>query len=85
MNTIHKQLLIIDGTQSISVKGYMKSLKVAQQKGNLYLWFLRDLNDISVTRLDINIYGTGHEVKIHSDHYFDTVMNNGFVWHVFIK
>ena len=88
MTIIYKYELKITDTQLVEIEGFKDFLKVAEQKGNLYLWCLVNKEDKSIYFAEINIVGTGNPIeqsfKIHRGSYLDSVlMSNGLVWHIF--
>ena len=90
METIYKYKLEITDLQLIEVTGFIKVLKVDEQNGGLYIWCLINTEDKLPEKVDIRIFGTGHNIlvspSIRKETYIDTViMSNGLVWHVFIQ
>lgn len=90
MKTIFKYELEITANQKIDIDGYIKILKVAEQNGKLFMWYMVDPNLRPISTIEINIKGTGHELPDDTHHllgnYFDTVlMSKGLVWHVFLN
>jgi hypothetical protein len=87
MRTIHKHQLEITDEQTVNIKGFNGFLKVAEQEGNLCLWYLVNSEDHYNYTYNINIVGTGHVITkshIHQGSYLDSVvMGSGLVWHVF--
>jgi len=88
MLKIFKYELEITDFQKVEISGFRKTLKVAEQNGNLCLWCLVQTLDKEIFIMDVYINGTGHEIKheyFNREKYFDSVvMKNGLVWHVFI-
>lgn len=63
-------------------------LKVAEQNGQLFLWysFITDTGRTEEIDIDYFVAGTGIEFdNLDGFSYFDTVlMSDGLVWHVFL-
>ena len=86
---IYKHRLIITDTQEVKISGWKCWLKVAEQNGNLCLWYLVDTEEDSFEAFDIYIIGTGNPIDINNInlnlHLDSVVMSSGLVWHVFTK
>jgi hypothetical protein len=86
MKTIYKYPVKVVGEQEMFLPVGFRVLKIDVQDNNLFLWALvRPLGYPSVQgteKLKIRMYGTGHDIK-NDEGYLDTVLLNGFVWHIF--
>lgn len=86
--TVYKQSLEITGEKSYSLTGSrVKPLCVAEQKGNLCLWYETDGDEKTTTDITILIIGTGHiqhEIGI-ADYIGTVVMSYCMVWHCYYK
>lgn len=90
MKVVYKYQLEIKEKQHLKIQGFNGFLKVAEQNGDLYLWCIINAKDKSSYTAEINLVGTGNMItdnaRVNQNSYFDSVlMDNGFVWHVFIK
>lgn len=87
MKTIFKYKLLPITTQGVDVPKNSVFLCVKEQDGDLYIWVLIDKVETETSVLEIEIFGTGHDM--YSDArtvrvYLGTcIMENGLVWHVF--
>lgn len=70
-----------------------KILKVGEQDGELYVWYMFEERHITNPEVTVFfVFGTGWELEVHdvgfdvrTREYIDTVqMKNGLVWHVFM-
>ena len=84
---IHKQELIIVDRQTVNLKMTDIVLKVGEQNGKLFVWYITNTKqDEPLIPREFTLKGTGHsldDLRL-DDKYIDTViMSNGFVWHIF--
>ena len=88
MNTIYKYALKITDNQVIQIPKQNGALSVGEQRGTLCLWALVNTTDILVDA-HIKIIGTGHpidDLDLQIWTFLGTVqMNNGLVFHIFVK
>jgi hypothetical protein len=89
MRVIHKIVLDIVHEQTIDMMYCDKILKVDKQNDNLCVWYVTHMMKGTYTgptqKIKFLIFGTGHPVRLDERFYLDTVvMNNGFVWHVYM-
>jgi hypothetical protein len=88
MKTIDKHKLEITDEQTLRIKGFNGFLKVAEQNGYLFVWFLMNLNDSNIYTYRISVIGAGEPINksgIHQGSHLDSVvMSDGRAWHVFV-
>lgn len=88
MKTIYKYPLAVEDTVTISLPLGAQVLTVKQDttrqlgRGNLVLWAIVEHDQLSTTRYDFEVRGTGHPLGQVGD-YISTVQDGPFVWHVF--
>ena len=89
MNLIYKQELEITDEQVLVLPFNSKILKAAEQNGKLCIWYIFDEYNTEITEIyKFFIYGTGNNIDTYDvrtrAHIDSVLMNNGFVWHVFL-
>lgn len=89
MKVVHKVKVPISNSRILSIKGFNGFLKIGEQDGELFIWYLVNLDDSSSHSCEIIILGTGRlseEInKVNKGSYFDSIqMSNGLDLHVFI-
>lgn len=88
MNLIHKQKLEIYDIQVLDLPFNSKILKVAEQNGELFVWYIFDYDNLKKKEwLTFYVYGTGKPIDtydVRTRKHIDTIlMSTGFVWHIF--
>lgn len=99
MEVIYKYELEITDSQILQMHGIPRFLSVQEQNGKLVVWAIIDTNN-GINGREILIVGTGNEIPNYynlrgfsydspsgytTEHIGTVVMNNGLVWHVFVK
>lgn len=82
---IWKYPLRIDDVQTLKVPVDAVPLAVKVQYGVPHIW-VRCSPGLPQTEQDIRIYGTGNPIPDEanqSEEYVDTILHEGFVWHVY--
>lgn len=86
MKTIHKKQLQVMDEQIVLLPVNSVILSVANQKGNISLWYLLDKETKELGQRKILIRGTGHNIEmIKSTVFIGTIllMDDDLVFHVF--
>jgi hypothetical protein len=84
MQTIWKYPLYITDIQSVLVPRGAKPLSVAMVRGKVCVYCLVNIYEEELESLPVAVYGTGHEHHNISGTFLGTVVDEPFVWHVFI-
>lgn len=99
MEVIYKYELEITDSQILQMHGIPRFLSVQEQNGKLVVWAIIDTNN-GINGREILIVGTGNEIPNYynlsgrsydsasgytTEHIGTVVMNNGLVWHIFVK
>lgn len=84
MQTIYKQVLVIEDRQKISLPHNAEILCAREQMGAICIWFLCNPNAPPSVRI-IRMFGTGHDIHPDTTKYLGTVFLEGdqLVFHVF--
>ena len=85
MNKIYKYPIDeIKGTITLPVGSNI--LDIEYQEGNLFLWALVDTNTKETQEIELEIYGTGWDIKNPDQlKHLKTLHHRGFVFHVFSR
>ena len=74
----------VPGTTEISIPAGARILKVDVQGGQVCVWALVLKGAERVTRT-VCVVGTGHPIELDSFSYLETIQDDPFIWHIFIK
>ena len=88
---IYKYPFAVSDMALVKIEGLKEILHLGHQGVQLCLWALVDLDDTSVTKLKLRVFGTDHEIPrkdLRWLTYIGTVQMGGdglreFVWHVY--
>ena len=81
---IHKYPLRLTEKQNVLIPLHSRLISVKSINEQLYLYAMIDPEQTRTDNIEILIYGTGHVFdNMLSFNHLDTVVEHGFVWHVF--
>ena len=81
---IHKYPLRLTEKQNVVIPLHSRLITVKSINEQLYLYAMIDPEQTRTDNIEVLIYGTGHVFdSILSFNHLETVVQNGFVWHVF--
>jgi len=87
MKTIHKYVLDVTGYQTVKVPGLHSVVSVIEQRRDVVLYVMKDLEETKETEIEIRILGTGHHIDKLESTWTNlgtvSTLNGGLVWHVF--
>ena len=83
--TIYKYPLRLTEKQKVLLPLHSRLISVESINEQLYLYTMIDPEQTRTCNVEILIYGTGHVFdSLLSFNHLDTVVEHGFVWHVFV-
>ena len=83
--TIYKYPLRLTEKQKVLLPLHSRLISVKSINEQLYLYAMIDPEQTRTDNVEVLIYGTGHVFdSMLSFNHLDTVVENGFVWHVFV-
>lgn len=86
MITIYKYTLLLQPEQTLHIRGFMKVLSVAEQRGEIVLYCMVNSAADATHILDVSIIGTGHDaLPVKEFDFIGTVKTQDglYMWHVF--
>lgn len=84
MTVIHKYPLELTDEFLIEAPALAQWRCVASQNGRLTVWAEVDPERPTIGYM-FHIYGTGHPMRSTGQHYIGTVVDEYFVWHVYVE
>ena len=82
--TIYKYPLRLTEKQNVLIPLHSRLISVKSINDQLYLYAMIDPEQTRTDNVEILIYGTGHVFdSLLSFNHLETVVEHGFVWHVF--
>ena len=84
--TIYKYPLRLTEKQKVLLPLHSRLISVESINEQLYLYAMIDPEQTRTGNVEILIYGTGHVFdSLLSFNHLETVVQNGFVWHIFVE
>lgn len=91
MFAIHKQVIVVTDSQTVSLGGFLEVVSFAVQKNGLVMYYVADLEAADIlTDVEIAIVGTGRPFRrdaLKGLRYMGThsMFDGDLMWHVFVN